>query len=135
MVFAIHGHESAMDLHVLPILNTPPTSFPIPSLWAFPVHQARALVSCVQPGLEICFTLYNIYVLMLFSRNIPPSPSPTESESLFYTSVSLFLFCIFVPGPAKVLLDRPGTQHHICSGLKRICDWTGQKQANKKSLK
>ena len=31
---------------------------------------------------------------MLFSRNIPPSPSPTESKILFCTSVSLFLFCI-----------------------------------------
>ena len=33
-------------------------------------------------------------VLMLFSRNIPPSPSPTESKILFCISVSLFLFCI-----------------------------------------
>ena len=30
---------------------------------------------------------------MLFSWNIPPSPSPTESKRLFYKSVSLFLFC------------------------------------------
>ena len=29
---------------------------------------------------------------MLFFRDIPPSPSPTESKSLFCTSVSLFLF-------------------------------------------
>ena len=64
------------------------------SLWVFPVHQARALVSCIQPGLVICFTLDNIHVSMLFSQNIPPSPSPTESKSLFCTSVSLFLFCI-----------------------------------------
>ena len=37
-----------------------------------------------------CFTLDNIHVSMLFSRNILPSPSPTESTSLFCTSVSLF---------------------------------------------
>ena len=92
--FVIHWHESAMDLHVFPILIPPPTSLSTRSLWVFPVHQVRARVSCIQPGLVICFTLDNIHVSMLFSRNIPPSPSPTESKSLFYTSVSLFLFCI-----------------------------------------
>ena len=87
-VFAIHWHESAMDLHVFPILNRPPTSLPIPSLWVIPVHQPRALVSCIQPGLVICFTLDNIHVSVLFSQIIPPLPSPIESKSLFYTSVS-----------------------------------------------
>ena len=94
VVFAIHWHESAMDLHVFPILIPPPTSLPIPSLWVFPVHQPWALVPCIQPGLVICFTLDSILVSMLFSQIIPPSPSPTESKSLFCTSVSLFLFCI-----------------------------------------
>ena len=73
----------------------PPSHLPLhPIPRVFPVHQARALVSCIQPGLVICFTLDNIHVSMLFSWNIPPSPSPTESKSLFYTSVSLSLFCI-----------------------------------------
>ena len=80
-----------MDLHVFPIPIPPPASFPIPSLWIFPVHQPWALVSCIQPGLAICFTLDSILVSMLFSQNIPPLPSLTESKSLFCTSVSLFL--------------------------------------------
>ena len=76
---------------------SPPSHLPlhlIPLHWVFPVHQAWALVSCIQPGLVICFTLDNIHVSMLFSWNIPPSPYPIESKSLFYTSESLFLFCI-----------------------------------------
>ena len=44
-----------MDLHVFPIPIPPPTSVSTQSLWVFPVHQARALISCIQPGLVICF--------------------------------------------------------------------------------
>ena len=75
MVFAILWHESAMDLHVFPIPIPSPSSLSIPSLWVIPVHQPWALVSCIQPGLAICFTLDSILVSMLFSQNIPPSPS------------------------------------------------------------
>ena len=92
--FVIHWHESAMGLHVFPIPIPPPTSLSTRSLWVFPVHQARALVSCTQPGLVICFTLDNIHVSMLFSWTIPPSPSPTESKRLFYKSVSFFFFSV-----------------------------------------
>ena len=76
--------------HPDPSSRLPPHPIPLG------LPSAPALSTCLMhhPGLVICFTLDNIHVSMLFSWNIPPSPFPTESKSLFCTSVSLFLFCI-----------------------------------------
>ena len=52
---------------------------------------AKHPVSCIEPGLVIRFTYDIIHVSMPFSQITPPSPSPTESKRLFYTSVSLLL--------------------------------------------
>ena len=70
----------------------PPTSLPVSSLWVIPVHQPQA--SCIEPGLVIHFLYDIIHVSVPFPQIVPPSPSPTESKRLLYTSVSLLLSCI-----------------------------------------
>ena len=86
--FAIHQHVSTTGIQV----SLPRTPFPPPS----PYHPSQCTslknpVSCIKPGLATRFIYDVIHVSMPFSQIIPPSPSPTESIRLFYTSVSLLL--------------------------------------------
>ena len=94
MVFAKHQHESATGAHVFPILNPVPPPSPYHPSGSSQCTSPKDPVSCIKPGLAVCFTYGNIHDSMLFSQIIPPSPSPTESKSLFFTSVSLLLSCI-----------------------------------------
>ena len=79
---------------MFPILNPPSSSLPIPSLWVVPVHQPRASSIMHRTWTGDSFIYDIIHISLPFSLIIPPSPSPTESKRLFYTSVSLLLSCL-----------------------------------------
>ena len=88
-----------MGVHMLPILNPPPTSLPnrpspYPPSGSSQCTSLKLPVSCIESGLAIRFLYDIIHVSMPFSQIIPLSPSPTESKRLFYTSVSLLLSLI-----------------------------------------
>ena len=74
---------------MFPILNPPPSPYHPSgsSQCTSPKHP----VSCIEPGLATHFIHYILHVSMPFSQIFPPSPSPTASIRLFYTSVSLLL--------------------------------------------
>ena len=72
----------------IPYYEPPSHLLPHLSLWVIPVLQPWPLVSCIQPGLVICFTLDNIHVSVLFSQIIPPLPSPRVQKSVLYICVS-----------------------------------------------
>ena len=62
------------------------------SLWVFPVHRAWALVSCIQPGLVICFTLV-IYMFQCCS--LETSHPHLLPQSPKVCSIHLCLFFCF----------------------------------------
>ena len=56
-----------------------------------PCTSPKHPVSCIKHRLAIRFLQDSIHVSMPFSQIIPHSPSPSESKSPLYTSVSLLL--------------------------------------------
>ena len=80
----VYPRSPSWTLHPPPSPPFPlgPPSAPAPSI------QYRL---CIEPGLATRFIHDIIHVSMLFSQISPPSPSPTESVRLIYTSVSLLL--------------------------------------------
>ena len=85
-------HTSTCIHHGCTLVPHPePPSLPIPSLWVIPVHQPQA--SCILhrtwTGDSFLIWYYTCFNAIL--PNHPPTPSPTESKRLFFTSVSLLL--------------------------------------------
>ena len=84
--FAIHQHESATGVHVFPILNSPPCSLPIPSLWVIPVHQPQA--SCILHRTWTGDSLL-IWYYACFNAILPNHPpAPRVQKTVLYICVS-----------------------------------------------
>ena len=89
--FAIYRNESATGIHEFPILNPPPSSLPIPSLWIIPVHQPQASSIVHRTWIGDSF---HIWYYTYFNAILPNHPTLFLShrvKRLFYTSVSLLL--------------------------------------------
>ena len=67
----------------------PPTPYHLSG--SSPCTSPKHPASCIEHRLAIHFLHDSIHVSVPFSQIIPPSPSPTEFKSLFYTSVSLLM--------------------------------------------
>ena len=86
--FAIHQHASAMGVHVFPILNSPPTSLPIPSLWVILVHQPQASCILHRTWTGDSFLIWYYTCINAILPNHPPRP-----QSPKVCSIHLCLFC------------------------------------------
>ena len=76
-----------MCSHPEPSSLLPPHTIPL----GRPSALAPSIQYRIEPGLATRFLHDILHVSVSFSQIFPPSPSPTESIRLFYTSVSLLL--------------------------------------------
>ena len=87
--FAIYQNESATGIHVFPILNPPPSSLPISSLWVVPVHQPQASSIAHRTWTGDSF---HIWYYTYFNAILPNHPTLSLSnrvqKTILYISVS-----------------------------------------------
>ena len=91
--FAMYQHESATGIHVFPILNPPPSSLPVLSLWVVPVHQPQAssIVHRTWTG-----DSFHIWYYICFNAILPNHPTLSLSHRVQKTISYPELFNIWV---------------------------------------
>ena len=87
--FAVYQNVSTTGIHVFPILNTPPFSLPIPSLWVIQVHQPQA--SSIEHRTWTGY-FFHIWYYTCFNAILPNHPTLSLShrvrKTVLYISVS-----------------------------------------------
>ena len=87
--FAIYQNESATGIHVFPILNPPPSSLPILSLWVIPVHQPQASSIVHRTWIGDSFLIwYYTYFNAILPNHPTLSVSHRVQKTILYISVS-----------------------------------------------
>ena len=93
LVSAMHQHESAIGLYVSPPCEPPPHLPLYPTPLVVTEYQVELPVLNSNFPSPFSFTYGNMYISMLLSQFIPPSPAPAVCISLFSASESQFLPC------------------------------------------
>ena len=92
----IQQHESAISIHISPPSCTSPPSLPLHPT-PLGCHRALGWAPCVIQQLPpaFYFTYVNVYVSMLLSQFVPPSPSSVVSTNLFSIYMYPFFFLLY----------------------------------------